>query len=118
MGAKRWGGTLYEWAAGEASSYHWQMGEEECAVVVAGTPTLRTPAGERVLRQWECVWFVRGTDGAHGFRNDTDEPVRVVLFSTVSDPELVVYPDDDRIGVIAGWTNEDVETVRGWVEPA
>jgi uncharacterized cupin superfamily protein len=118
MGAKRWGGTLYEWAAGEASSYHWQMGEEECAVVVFGTPTLRTPDGERVLQPWECVWFVRGPDGAHGFRNDTDEPVRVVMFSTVSDPELVVYPDDDKIGVIAGWTNENVETVRGWVEPA
>jgi uncharacterized cupin superfamily protein len=118
MGATRWGGTLYELAPAEASAYHWQMGEEECAVVVAGTPTLRTGDGERVLQPWDCVWFPRGPVGVHGFRNDGVEPARIVVFSTVSDPELVAYPDDDKIGVVAGWNDERLEPIRGWVEPA
>jgi uncharacterized cupin superfamily protein len=118
MGAKRWGGTLYELTPGRASPYHWQLGEEECAVVVAGTPTFRGPDGERALQPWDCVWFPRGPAGAHGFRNDAGEPARIVIFSTVSDPELVVYPDDGKIGVIAGWNDENLETIRGWVEPA
>ena len=65
--------------------------------MITGTPTLRTPEGERVLGPWDVAWFVRGPAGAHGLRNDTDEPARVVLFSTVSDPDLAVYPDIDKV---------------------
>jgi uncharacterized cupin superfamily protein len=117
LGGTLWGGTLYELAPGKSSPYHWQVGEEECCVVIAGTPTLRTPEGERVLRPWDVAWFVRGPAGTHGLRNDTDEPARVVFFSTVSDPEVAVYPDDGRTFVIAGYTSPAIETIRGWVEP-
>jgi uncharacterized cupin superfamily protein len=85
--------------------------------VISGAPTLRAPDGERELGPWDIVWFPRGPAGLHGLRNDTDEPARVVFFSTVSDPELAVYPDLDKIGMIAGHTRPDVETIRGWVEP-
>ena len=92
------------------------MGEKECCVVIAGSPTLRTPDGERVLGPWDVAYFVRGPAGAHGLRNDSDGPARIVFFSTVSDPEVAVYPDEDKVGVIAGFTNPDVETLRGWVD--
>jgi uncharacterized cupin superfamily protein len=80
--------------------------------------TLRTPSGERELAPWEIAWFPRGEQGAHAVRNDGDEAARVVMFSTVSDPEVVHYPDDGRVGVIADWNREDRPTFRGWVEPA
>jgi uncharacterized cupin superfamily protein len=115
-GAVGWGGTLYELLPGQASPYHWQVGEEECCVVIAGTPTLRTPEGERVLQPWDIAYFVRGSAGAHGLRNDTDEPARAVFFSTVSDPEVAVYPDAGKVGVIAGFTNPSIETIQGWVD--
>jgi uncharacterized cupin superfamily protein len=118
LGARLWGGTLYELLPGEAASaYHWQYGEEECCVVMSGRPTLRTPAGERVLAPWDCAWFARGPAGAHQLRNDGDEPARVVIFSTTSDPEVAVYPDEGRAGVFAGWSGE-FPTTRGRVEPA
>lgn len=85
-------------------------------MVISGTPTLRTPEGERVLEPWDIASFTRGPAGAHGLRNDTNEPARVVFFSTVSDPELAVYPDEGKVGVIAGFTNPKVETIRGWVD--
>ncbi len=84
--------------------------------MVTGHPTLRTPAGERELRPWDAVWFVRGEAGAHQLRNDTDESARVVFFSTVADPEVAVYPDEDKIGVIAQWSRDDAPTIRGWVQ--
>ena len=84
-------------------------------LVVAGAPTLRTPEGEQVLKPWDVAVFRRGEEGAHQMRNDTDEPVRAVFFSTVSDPEVVVYPDEGRTGVIAGWTRPDGKVLRGWV---
>jgi uncharacterized cupin superfamily protein len=92
------------------------VGEEEVCLVVTGRPTLRTVAGERELRPWDVAWFVRGEAGAHQLRNDTDEPARVVFFSTVADPEVAVYPDEDKIGVIAQWNRDDAPTIRGWVQ--
>jgi uncharacterized cupin superfamily protein len=117
LGATLWGGTLYELAPGESLPYHWQFGEEECVIALAGRPTLRTPDGERALAPWEIVWFPRGEQGAHQLRNDSDERARFVMFSTVSDPEVVVYPDEGRTGVIADWSRNDRPTFRGWVEP-
>jgi len=108
-----WGATVYELVPGEETTYHWHFGEEEWLIVLAGEPTLRTPGGERVLRAWDTAVFPRGEAGAHQLRNDTDRVVGAVLFSTVSDPEVVVYPDEGRTGVIAGWTRG--EPLRGWV---
>jgi uncharacterized cupin superfamily protein len=113
LGARLWGGTEYELAPGEkVCPYHWHFGEEEWLLVVAGTPTLRTPAGERVLRPWDVAVFVRGEAGAHEVRNDTGEAVRVVMLSTASDPEVCVYPDSGMVGVFAGWSRKDGQKVQ------
>ncbi|MGH2936246.1 MAG: cupin domain-containing protein [Gaiellaceae bacterium] len=108
VGGEEWGCTVYELAPGQASPYHWHVGEEEWLLVLSGAPTLRTPAGERELRAWDVTVFPRGEAGAHQLRNDTDEPVRAAFFSTKSDPEVAVYPDEGKIGVVAG-------DIRGWV---
>ena len=113
-----WGGTLYELAPGESLPYHWQVGEEEWLVAVSGRPTLRTPEGERTLVPWEAAVFVRGPAGAHQVRNDGDGPARFVMFSSVSDPEVVTYVDESRTGVIANWSRPDQPRIRGWVEEA
>jgi len=117
LGATPWGGTLYELAPGESLTYHWHYGEEECVIALTGRPTLRTPESERELAAWDIVWFPRGEQGAHQLRNDSGEPARFVMFSSVSDPEVVVYPDEGRAGVVAGWSRDDRPTLRGWVEP-
>jgi uncharacterized cupin superfamily protein len=112
-----WGGTLYELAPGEAvCPYHWHYGEEEWLVVLRGTPTLRTPDGERVLAPWDVAAFPAGEPGAHQVRNAGHEPARVVIFSTASDPEVCVYPDTNEIGVFAGWSREGGAEVRLRVE--
>jgi uncharacterized cupin superfamily protein len=116
LGAVKWGCTVYDLAPGEESRYHWHVGEEEWLIVLAGAPTLRTPDGETVLRPWDLTCFPRGEAGAHQLRNDGDGPARFALFSSVSDPEVCVYPDEGRAGVIAGWSRAEVDTIRGWIE--
>ena len=93
---------MYELAPGEESPYHWHFGEEEWLLVVDGAPTLRTPDGERVLRAWDVAVFPRGEAGAHQVRNDGAEPARVFFLSTVSDPDVRVYPDSGKVAVTAG----------------
>ena len=102
LGAEKLGATLYELAPGQRTfPYHWHNALEEMGIVLHGEPTLREPSGERRLVPGDVVVFRCGEDGAHQLRNDTDEPVRVLMVSSKADIEAVVYPDSDKIGVMA-----------------
>jgi uncharacterized cupin superfamily protein len=102
LAAEKLGATLYEIAPGQRTfPYHWHNAVEELAIVVAGEPTLRDPSGEHRLAPGEVVSFRCGEAGAHQLRNETDDPVRVLMVSTQADVEIAVYPDSDKIGVSA-----------------
>ncbi len=112
LGAKEIGISVYELPPGEAvCPYHYECGEEEWLVVLAGTPTLRTPEGEERLAPWDVACFPRGPEGAHGIRNETEETARVLMFSTVVHPSATVYPDSDKVGIWVGDPDVDM-TVR------
>jgi len=87
------GATLYELDPGKWVIYHAHHGSEELLLVLRGRPTLRSPQGERQLEEGDVVSFPPGPEGAHGLRNDTDEPVRYVMAGTRVSPEVVEYPD-------------------------
>src|SRR5688572_11337420 len=109
LGARATGSSLYELPPGEAlCPYHYEYAEEEWLLVLAGRPTLRDPGGETELEPWDLVLFPTGPDGAHGVRNATDEPVRVMMWSTVMHPAVTVYPDSDKVGVWTGNKADDV----------
>ena len=102
LGGEKLGATMYEIQPGQRTfPYHWHNAIEEMGVVLSGEPTLRDPAGERRLAPGDVVIFRSGQDGAHQLRNDTEEPVRVLMVSTKADIEVAVYPDSDKIGVMA-----------------
>lgn len=112
LGAEQLGATLYELGAGERiCPYHYEYAEEEWLLVVSGTPTLRTPAGERTLRAWDAVAFRRGPDGAHEIRNDTDETLVVLMLSTREPVGVVVYPDSGKTTAYAEAVGGAEETI-------
>lgn len=102
LGAEQIGASLYELAPGQRTfPYHWQVVEEEWLIVLGGNPTLRDPSGERTLRPGDCAVFKRGPEGAHTVRNDTDEPVRLLMLSSLRDgvAEIAFYPDSGKVGL-------------------
>jgi uncharacterized cupin superfamily protein len=100
LGSELIGCSLWEVPPGEAAyPYHFHYADEEVLIVLAGRPTLRTPEGERSLEPGEAVRFPLGESGAHQVSNRTDEPVRFLAMSSHGRPDLVVYPDADKIGV-------------------
>jgi uncharacterized cupin superfamily protein len=102
LGADLIGASLYELAPGQKTfPYHFQYGEEEWLLALTGRPTLRTPTGERELERGDLVCFPRGPEGAHLVRNDTAEPVRVLIFSSQADFDIAEYPDSGKIGIFA-----------------
>jgi uncharacterized cupin superfamily protein len=54
------------------------------------------------------VFFTTGPDGAHGVRNETDETVRVLMFSDLRVPAATVYPDSDKVAVWTGNKADDL----------
>ncbi len=100
LGATLLGATVYELEPGERSfPYHYEWGCEEWLIVVAGTPTLRTPEGERELAPGDTVCFREGPEGAHLVANRSDAAVRLVILSNKIRPAIAVYPDSDKIGI-------------------
>ena len=96
------GMSLYELLPGQTQApYHFHHGSDELVLVITGKPTLRTPEGERELETGDVVHFPRGPAGAHQLVNRTDEPVRYVLTSTHSTPEIVEYPDSGKLAAMA-----------------
>jgi uncharacterized cupin superfamily protein len=91
------GASVYELDPGDFVVYHFHHGSEELMIVLRGRPTLRTGDGSRQLDEGEVVHFPTGPDGAHGVTNETDQPVRFVMVSTVVTPEVAEYPDLKQI---------------------
>jgi uncharacterized cupin superfamily protein len=97
------GCTLYEFDPGvQLWPYHFHCNNEEWLIVVAGTPTLRTPDGECELRAGDLVAFPENEAGAHTLYNRIDAPVRLAIFST-SNQGSVNYPDSGKVGVGPPW---------------
>jgi uncharacterized cupin superfamily protein len=91
------GATLYEFQPGnQLWPYHFHVGNEEWGIVISGTPTLRTPEGERELRAGDVVGFPQGEAGAHTFYNRGSEPSRIIIFSTLRSG-YCTYPDSGKV---------------------
>ena len=103
IGATRLGLSIYDLPTGQAiCPYHFEWTDEEWLIVIAGTPTLRMPEGERILEPGDTVCFPEGPDGAHHIRNDAGGVARVALLSTKNGVGVAEYPDSDKVGVWAG----------------
>jgi uncharacterized cupin superfamily protein len=91
------GASVYELGPANWVPFHFHHGSEELLVVLRGRPTLRTAAGSRELDEGEAVHFPTGPDGVHGVSNETSEPVRYLMASTLVSPEVAEYPDLHQI---------------------
>ncbi len=112
LGAAKTGVSLYELPPGQAiCPYHYEYAEEEWLVVLSGAPTVRTPEGEALLREGDVCVFPTGPAGAHKVTNNTEELVRVMMFSDLLWPAATVYPDSNKIGVYVD-NDEDTAMFR------
>jgi uncharacterized cupin superfamily protein len=117
LGAAMLGATVYLLHPGDSiCPYHYEYGNEEWLLALEGRPVLRHPGGEETLDPGDLVCFPEGPAGAHKLTNRTEEPVRVIMFSTVDEPSVGVYPDSAKIGVWPpGKLFREADAVDYWV---
>jgi uncharacterized cupin superfamily protein len=108
-GATRVGMTVYELDPGKRNMpYHAHFGIEELIVVLRGTPTLRSPEGERRLAEGEVVACPPGRAGTHQLINRSEAVARYLMISSKAPADLIEYPDSDKISAQAGeWGTAD-----------
>jgi uncharacterized cupin superfamily protein len=98
-GSEHLGASLYEIQPGQEMIFHYHLQREELLIVLDGRLDVRTAAGWHELPQGEVVAFPRGERGAHGYRNTSDQPVRLLMISEMDGPNISVYPDTNQIGL-------------------
>jgi uncharacterized cupin superfamily protein len=81
-----------------AYPYHFHLAEEEVLVLLEGDLALRTTRGWQRLRPGDVVRFPPGEDGGHQLVNDGDADARFLALSTHGQPDVVLYPDEGKIG--------------------
>ena len=98
-GAEELGASVYELEPGDEMVFHYHVQREELLIVLAGRLSLRTADGWEELPEGEVVALPRGERGAHGYRNSSDRPVRVLMISEMKGPNISVYPDTQQVRI-------------------
>lgn len=96
VGAEEIGACLYQLGGGQRSyPYHFHHGIEEWLLVVAGSPLVRTPDGERMLQRGDVLCFPVGPGGGH----QVTGPGTVLIVATIRAPDAIEYPDSGKVEV-------------------
>ena len=82
--------------------FHCHLVNEEMVIVLDGQGRLRFGASEYILREGDCVAFPPGDEYAHQILNDGEVDLRYLVFSTMEEPDVVLYPDSGKVSVFAG----------------
>lgn len=108
-GCEHVGVSVYELDPGKTNMpYHAHFGIEEVLVVLRGTPTLRTPEGDRELAEGEVVSFRPGRDGAHQLVNRGEATARYLMLSSKAMADVIEYPDSEKVSAQGGeWGTPD-----------
>lgn len=104
IGAKKLGARLCVVPPGKAAwPFHAHAVNEEMVVVLEGTGCLRLGAERLPLKAGDVVSLrAGGPESAHQILNDGEGDLRYLAFSTMEHPEVALYPDTGKFGVLVG----------------
>jgi uncharacterized cupin superfamily protein len=102
-GGKKLECSLYEVSPGRrAWPYHYHLATEEGLYILEGSGTLRIGGREVEISKGDYVALPEKAEGAHQIINPSNEPLRYLCFSTVVEPDVLVYLDSKKIGLVSG----------------
>ena len=96
--------SQYEIPPGKASwPYHYHFANEEMFYILEGEGEMRTKDGVVPVKAGDFFRFPVGEEGAHQLINTSgDKNLKYLDFGTTIEPDLVIQPDSQKIGIFAG----------------
>lgn len=102
-GGQKLGCSLLELLPGKQSwPYHYHLANEEALFILDGSGILRLGEERLPVSAGDYVALPAGAACAHQLFNEGTETLRYLAFSTQMEPEVLVYPDTQKVGVMAG----------------
>ena len=100
-GGKGLGVSWFELQPGKkAFPLHYHLANDEAVFILEGEGILRLGDEEHQLRAGDYVAFNPGPPG-HQILNRSRAPLRFLALSTLKEPEVAVYPDSKKVGLLA-----------------
>ena len=85
--------------------YHYHTGNEEVFYIISGQGTLKTLEGDKPVSEGDVIAMPANENGAHMLINTSNSPLVYIDIDTASSPEVVVYPESEKIMIMAGKIN-------------
>lgn len=80
--------------------YHYHMKNEEVFYIISGTGNLETPDGIKEIKAGDIIVCPASELGAHKISNSSSEEKLIYIdFHTCNSPEVIYYPNSDKVGV-------------------
>jgi uncharacterized cupin superfamily protein len=100
-GGKGIGVSWFELPPGKkAFPHHFHLANEEAVFVLEGEGVLRLGEEMQNIRAGDYIAFPPGPPG-HQIANRGNGPLRYLAMSTMLEPEVAVYPDSKKMGVLS-----------------
>jgi uncharacterized cupin superfamily protein len=81
--------------------YHYHLKNEEVFYIISGNGILETLNGNKTISPGDIIVCPPSEKGAHRIINNSQTEKLVYLdFDTVNSPEVVFYPNSDKVGII------------------
>lgn len=102
-GGRELGCSLYEMPPGKKGwPFHYHSGNEEAIYILSGQGLLRLGRESHPVGPGDYIALPAGPEAPHQLENPGAEVLRYLVFSTMKTPDVMVYPDSNKIGVFAG----------------
>jgi uncharacterized cupin superfamily protein len=102
-GGEKLGCSLYEVLLGRrAFPYHYHLANEEAIYVLEGSGILRLGGEEVRVSKGDYVALPAREEASHQLINSSEVVLRYLCFSTMIEPDVMVYPDSGKVGIFGG----------------
>ncbi len=96
------GCAVFKVASGKrAFPRHAHLANDEAIYVLSGVGVLSVGEQEVEMEEGDFVLIPRGAEYAHVFVNQGQEDLLYICISTMNMPDVVHYPDSEKLGVLA-----------------
>jgi len=119
-GGRALGASLYRLPAGKSAfPRHAHLANEEAIFILEGEGRLRLGDDVHKVGDGDYIPLPVGAEHAHSLANAGEADLIYLCLSTMIEPDVVLYPDSDKVGVIAGSApggEASARTLAAWFE--